>query len=307
MATPAASRPRSILVRDLVLALAVAIFAVVVLEVLERWKVPGQYVLLYEAGAILLVAWLVARALTGSATALLARRGDVAQGATLRIFINLVIAVAAVLALFSLAGVSIESIFLGSALAGIVLGLAAQTVLANVFAGLLLIASGPFRPGDRINIVSGSLGAIAPSYPHELLYPLYGGIVEDIGLVYTVLRQDSGGVIKVPNSVVLSGVVQHPESGIRTVRIRMTFPQTVAVATVESAIIDLRTALQGSRDATTRFSFEVIDISAATWDGLVLAVTATMSEATLRDRVLRAVLSRLTAGPGPGRPAGPTA
>lgn len=292
------TRPLRILVRDLLVALVVGGFLFVLFDLIYRHilviaGVTGSTLLFLEAGAIVLVAYLFSRALTGAVNALLRIRGNVSRGHVVRLFLNLLIATGAVLALFSLAGVSLESIFLGSALAGIVLGLAAQTVLANLFAGLLLVVADPFRPGDRINLTSSSLGAIAPSYPHELMYPFYGGTVEDVGLTYTILRQDTGGVVKIPNSIILGGVVQRFEGNLRTVRVRMSFPQTVPVATVEAALADLKAALHDPKTTVSRVSLEMIDISATTWDGVVLVVTSNMDEPTIRDRVLRSVLARL--------------
>ncbi len=176
----------------------------------------SEEVLLLEAGAILLVAFAAARAFTSASDEVLRRRGQAQHGATLRIFLNLIIAVGAILALFDLAGVSAQSIFLGSAFAGIVLGLAAQTVLSNVFAGLLLVVANPFRPGDRVSFISSNYGALAPSYPHEMVYPGYAGTVEDVNLLYTILRLDSGGIAKVPNSVVLGALILQPKPGGRS-------------------------------------------------------------------------------------------
>lgn len=301
-------RPLTVLVRDLLIALAVGAGLFVLFDLLNHrvLVIAGLQtsdLILVEAGAVILVGYLLARAVTGAANALLQLHGNLSRGHVVRIFLNLLIAVGVVFALFTLAGVSLESIFLGSALAGVVLGLAAQTVLANLFAGILLVAADPFRPGDRINLVSSNLGAMPPSYPHEMVYPIYGGIVEDVGLTYTVLRQDSGGIVKVPNSVVLGALVQHPEAGIRTVRVRMSFPQTISVAAVEAALGDLKETLADSRSPGFRLSLEVVDISAATWDAAVIVVTPTLSEAVIRDRVLRSVLGRL----GRAVPSGPAA
>lgn len=314
MAVGARPRPLSILVRDLIIALVVGGLLFGLFDLINHHSIVlegigGVNLLLLEAGAIVLVGYLLSRAVTGAATAVMQLRGDVSRSHVVRIFLTLLIAAGVVFALFTIAGVSIESIFLGSALAGIVLGLAAQTVLANLFAGLLLVFADPFRVGDRINIVSSSLGAIAPSYPHEMMYPLYGGIVEDVGLTYTVLRQDDGGTLQVPNSVVLSGLVQHPEGqGLRTVRVRMTFPQTIPVAAVEAAVADLRTVVALPPPGVARVSFEVIDVSATSWDGVVTVVTSNLKDTMIRDRVLRSVLARV-APPAPTPPAakpGPT-
>lgn len=305
MASAPSSRPSYVLVRNLVLAIAVAaglfvLFDAINSRTLNLSQFNGTDILLLEAGAILLVAYLLSRAVTGAANALMRRQGEVSRGHVVRLFLNLVIAIGAVLALFKLAGVSIESIFLGSALAGIVLGLAAQTVLANVFAGLLLVVADPFRPGDRISLVSSNYGAIAPSYPHEIMYPTYGGTVEDVGLIYTILRQDTGGIVKVPNSVVLGALVLRPTvGGVRSHRVRMTFPRSIAVTTVESVLTDLRATFQDPQAPGSRLTLEVVDISATTWDGVVIVWTAATDEASIRDRVLRSVLGRLDSSAGP--------
>ena len=50
----------------------------------------------------------------------------------------------------------------------------------------------PRRPGDRVAFVTSSYGALAPSYPHEMMYPGYSGTVRDVGLIYTVIELDGG-------------------------------------------------------------------------------------------------------------------
>ncbi len=283
----------------LVIVLAVALYSLfTIFNKLVLSPFSREEILLLEAGAILLVAYALARAFTSASDEVLRRRGQTRHGATLRIFLNLVVAVVAILALFDLAGVSAESIFLGSAFAGIVLGLAAQTVLSNVFAGLLLVLANPFRPGDRVSFISSSYGAFAPSYPHEMVYPSYAGVVEDVELLYTILRLDVGGIAKIPNSVVLGALVLQPKPGVEKAhRVRMTFPLTVPVPVVESALDGVRAAFP-EETARAPPRLEVIDISAASWDGVVLLWSPILDDGTVRDRVLRAVLARLpTASP----------
>jgi small-conductance mechanosensitive channel len=291
---PTDPRPVRVLVRDLLLVTLLAVTLYALFTVFNDRFLHGftqPEIILLEAGAIVLVAFAVARSLTAATNAVLRRRGQVNHGHTVRIFLNLLIGVAVVLALFKLAGVSAESIFLGSAFAGIVLGLAAQTVLANVFAGLLLVLANPFRPGDRVSFISSSYGAIAPSYPHEMMYPSYSGVVIDVGLIYTVLSLDGGGLAKVPNSVVLGALVLQPRPGVeRSVRVRMTFPLAVSVASVESA---LPKAIGVPQAAQPPFSpkLEVVDVSATTWDAAVSLWGLNLDEGAIRDRILRAVLA----------------
>ncbi|HXW67466.1 MAG TPA: mechanosensitive ion channel family protein [Thermoplasmata archaeon] len=301
MAAPQESRPLRLLFRNLLLVVLLAtgiylLFSVFNATLLHR--LTGLQILLLEAGAIVLLAYAVAKAFTGAANAVMRQQGQLAHGAAVRLFFNILIGIAAVFALAHLAGVSIESIFLGSAFAGIVLGLAAQTVLSNVFAGLLLVVASPFRPGDRVGIISSSYGAFAPSYPHELVYPAYAGTVEDIELIYTVLRLDTGGVAKVPNSVVLSALTVLPRPDVpRVHRVRMTFPLAVDVHRVEAALADVLAAFPDDAGRLPP-KLEVTDISVASWDGVILVASRIQDDGLVRDRVMRAVLARLpSAGP----------
>ena len=97
--------------------------------------------------------------------------GNLGHATAIRFVDNVVVAMVVMAALLSVFNVSLISLLLSSAFAGIVIGLAAQTVLANVFAGFLLILSTPFRVGDRIGVVSANYGAFGPSYPHEVVVP----------------------------------------------------------------------------------------------------------------------------------------
>jgi small conductance mechanosensitive channel len=302
MASPPNVRPLRTLVRNLILVVIVSVALYVLFTVYNRTFLRGfssEEVLLLEALAILLVAFLSARAFTRASDEVLRRRGQSQHGAAIRIFLNLLIAVGAILALFDLAGVSAQSIFLGSAFAGIVLGLAAQTVLANVFAGLLLVVANPFHPGDRVSFISSSYGAFASSYPHEMSYPSYAGTVDDVELLYTILRLDTGGLAKVPNSVVLGALILQPRKGSPKLhRVRMTFAHDVDSAVVEGALADVTAAFPEDA-ARTPPRLEVADIAVSTWDGVISLWSAVLDESLVRDRVMRAVLARLKAAPRP--------
>lgn len=96
--------------------------------------------------------------------------------------------------------VSIEHLLVGAGLAGVVLGIAAQQSLGNVFAGLVLILARPFSIGDRIRIRSGSLGGV------------FEASVREMSLTYVTLMTDDGE-LKIPNSAMLAaGVGRLPPS-----------------------------------------------------------------------------------------------
>ncbi|MEM3857534.1 MAG: mechanosensitive ion channel family protein, partial [Thermoprotei archaeon] len=98
-------------------------------------------------------------------------------------------------------------------------------VLANVLAGLLLLSARPIRIGSRITFSGWQYGFTFPSYPPKFfsdnsLIPGFTGIVEDITLNYTLIQEDSGNLVKVPNSVVITMALIDQEVSERIVRIR---------------------------------------------------------------------------------------
>src|SRR5690348_567396 len=57
-------------------------------------------------------------------------------------------------------GINLGSIFAGSAIFGIVVGLALQDTLGNLFAGIALQADQPFQVGDVVNIMNRGTGVV---------------------------------------------------------------------------------------------------------------------------------------------------
>ena len=76
----------------------------------------------------------------------------------------------------------------------IILGIAAQQSLSNIFAGIVLLISRPFVVGDYVRVKSGALGGITD------------GLITEVGITY--LRLDTAeGVLHLPNSQVLAAAV----------------------------------------------------------------------------------------------------
>jgi len=112
----------------------------------------------------------------------------------IRLGISLVGYQVAVVTALGMLNVGIGQLLVGGALTGVVLGIACQQSLGNLFAGLVLLVSRPFTIGDQIVVHSGALGG-----PHL-------GMIIEMGLVYVVLETDDG-VIRLPNSAVLAAAV----------------------------------------------------------------------------------------------------
>jgi small-conductance mechanosensitive channel len=90
--------------------------------------------------------------------------------------------------------IPVGQLIVGGALTGVVLGIAAQQSLGNLFAGLVLLLSRPFHVGDHIRLRAGALGGVLE------------GTVTEIGITY--IRLDTGEtVMSVPNAQVLAAAV----------------------------------------------------------------------------------------------------
>ncbi|MGA7923075.1 MAG: mechanosensitive ion channel family protein [Thermoplasmata archaeon] len=259
--------------------------------------------LAFEAGFVLLVGYLFSRALGRAVTHYFGEVHEGRHATGIRLVVNIAIAAVVLVAVASIFGVSVDSIFFGSAFAGIVLGLASQTVISNIFAGMVLLFTRPFRVGEKVGLISSSYGALSPSYPHELVYPAYTGTVRDIGLFYTVLELEGGKVAQVANSLVLSAlIINYSQSTSRVHRVRVTFPLKVSVKAVEAILAEPEFSAPLNGYPIQEVRLELADLSPTTWDGVVVITTVDPDEDRIRDRILRRLSAEVieaTAGPVP--------
>ncbi|MEM1928221.1 MAG: mechanosensitive ion channel family protein [Acidilobaceae archaeon] len=96
-----------------------------------------------------------------------------------------VIILGALLAL-SIAGVDLGNLLLAAGILGIVIGLAAQQTLGNLFAGIALLLEGRIRVGDTVRIGNDM------------------GVVRAIGLMSSQIRLLSGELLTLPNSILMN-------------------------------------------------------------------------------------------------------
>jgi small-conductance mechanosensitive channel len=90
--------------------------------------------------------------------------------------------------------VPVGHLLVGGAVTGVIVGIAAQQTLGNLFAGLVLLFSRPYIPGERIRVRAGSLGGTLD------------GTVVSVGLMYTTMAT-SEGTVNIPNSGLLGAAV----------------------------------------------------------------------------------------------------
>jgi len=108
-----------------------------------------------------------------------------------------------------MAGINLVGALVGVGFLGIVVGLAAQAVLGNIFSGLMLVSSRPFHVGDRIALITWQYGKFPPSLSHGWLEPSYTGYVKEITLMYTKILTESNAVVTVPNATVMQSLIKN--------------------------------------------------------------------------------------------------
>jgi small-conductance mechanosensitive channel len=96
----------------------------------------------------------------------------------------------------AIAHIDVKQLLVSGAVAGVLLGIAAQQALANLFAGLVLLFARPFRVGDHVRFRAGAVSGTIE------------GIVTDVSLTYVRLESEDGRVL-LPNSQALAAAVLH--------------------------------------------------------------------------------------------------
>jgi small-conductance mechanosensitive channel len=183
-----------------VIALALALAAAVVgyLQYLPSFTTPGYATAkiitaactagfcLFSAGALV--------GFSGSVRRVLEPRVGSSHAAVVRYSSLLIGSIVIFVIALSLLRIGVTQLIVGGALTAVLLGIAGQQSMANLFAGIVLLMSRPFNVGERIRVRSGAMGGVME------------GTVTEIGLTY--VRLDTGdGVLALPNSQVLAAAV----------------------------------------------------------------------------------------------------
>jgi small-conductance mechanosensitive channel len=186
--------------------------------------------------ALLALGWALARDIGRAAAPVFFRRMDPSTAGTVGFLIRLVTMAIALLASLWIAQVKPGAIIAGSAFTAVIVGLAAQQTLGNLFAGMVLISARPFRVGERIRLQAGAVGGSVE------------GIVSSLGLLYTTLARGDDRIM-VPNTVVLSAAVvpiKEPDSvdvrvrlgsGVRPTQVQSILDQEITTPTRNPASV----------------------------------------------------------------------
>ena len=216
-----------------------------------------------RAAVIVLVTFLVAAIVRRLA----ARFVDDDEGArTVAVFLGRVVAALVVVgglvyALNAL-GVRLAPLLGALGIGGLALAFAAQQILANVFASILLQARRPFRRGDQI-----TTGEIE-------------GTVEDVNLRAVVLRTYDGERVYVPCSQVLENpIVNHTTRGVRRTSVEVGVAYDADLEAVRRALVTAVAQLDDVRDRpgtevwVEAFGESSIDLVVRYWHAPDIATT----------------------------------
>lgn len=194
-----------------------------------HWVVGKTPIVIAAVVLVLILGWLISRDLA-RISPLFFRRMDPATAGTVEFVIRFVLVAATVLGALAVAGVTLQALAVGGAFTAVVLGLAAQQTLGNLFAGMVLLSARPFRLGERVRFQAGILGGQIE------------GVVASLGLLYTTLARGSDRFM-IPNTVVLTSVVvplREPEPvdvrvrlapGVRPSRVQQLLDTNISIKT----------------------------------------------------------------------------
>ncbi|MEM5828432.1 MAG: mechanosensitive ion channel family protein [Candidatus Aenigmatarchaeota archaeon] len=136
-------------------------------------------------------------------------------------------------------GVDPSLLIASGAFGGLIIGLAAQPVLQNFFAGLIILGGRIIEPGDEVRILTSQIPYQPLAFPpykvfsKDFLYVGYRGTVIEVGIFFSKILLETGELLTVQNYTILSaGVVNYSKSSsdeniYKKLKIRFEFDQRV--------------------------------------------------------------------------------
>ncbi|MBA2764749.1 MAG: mechanosensitive ion channel family protein [Thermoleophilaceae bacterium] len=243
----------------------------VVYNLREELELPEIPVRIGAVLLLVLLGYRLARDLGRMMGPTLLRRVEPGTAGTLGFLIRLSTIGIAIIVALNVAGLDPAALAVGGAVTGVVIGLAAQQTLGNVFAGTVLLTARPFRVGERVRLLGGNVNGQMEA------------TVSSLGLLYTTFMS-KGERIMIPNNIVMQLAIQPLRE-----------PSAIDVrARVSSGTrpTDLQRILAERVTIATR-GVPRIDVEEVDGDEVVVRVTATPADeadgAQLADEVVAAL------------------
>ena len=229
------------------------IAAVVVMYVFRKELFDlDRPVRLLAAVALLMLGYRFARDIGRALGPALFRRMDPGTAGTVGFLIRLFFAAVATLVSLRVAGLTTEGLVPAAAATVVLLGLAAQQTLGNLFAGVVLLSARPFVVGDRVRLQGGDLAGDLE------------GTVASLGLLHTVLSNGEDSIL-VPNRSVLNVAIV-PLREPAGINLRARLRPGVTPLDIQQVLLNVQTPTRGE----PRILLEEID-----GDEVVVRILAT--------------------------------
>jgi small-conductance mechanosensitive channel len=222
--------------------------------------------------AIVILGWAIARDVGRAVAPTFLRRLDPASAGTVGFLIRLATIAVTLLVALRVADVSLSTLVAGSAVTAVVLGLAAQQTLGNLFAGLVLLTARPFQVGQRVRLQAGALAGETQ------------GVVSSLGLLYTTLARGEDRILIPNNTVLAAAVVPLKEPDGIDVRVRLS---PGAPPTELQAVLDAQVTTP-TRDAA------VVSLEELDGEDMVVRIRATPERPADGPRLADEVVAALT-------------
>lgn len=201
-------------------------------------------------------------------------------------FYLLVLCFVIFLIILKLHGIAITPFLASAGIAGIAIGMAAKETLADILAGVFLIADRPVKVGDRVKI--DSIGKHWGSW----------GDVVDMGLRRTQIRNTDGVIVNYPNNLLANSVItnfSHEDGPIR-VRVRFQVNYNVdlekACQTAKNAIQESEGVLPDSADVIIRSLWD--EDGGHMLSGILIEGRYRIQDVRDRSRIRSGVLKNIT-------------
>ena len=158
-------------------------------------------------------------------------------------------------------------------ISGLIVGFAARSTLGNAVAGVTIAFAQPVRIGDEIELRGER------------------GTVEDITLLFTVVRLWDGKRLIIPNDTLSTEVVKNLTLGAvtRLVRVDVLVPPKGDARAVTEALLGVAASEPGIDHAAPRPRVEILKVDGA---GALLRLSATCSDSASADRLTQAALAK---------------
>lgn len=210
----------------------------------------------------------------------------------IRNFFQIVAVLILISSVFGIYGSNLTNVLVGAGFLGIVLGLAAQQVLGNLFGGISLLFSRPFEIGDRVTLATSSYGLFGSTYSHETIPNGYTGTVEEVGIFYTRILLEDGTPSTFPNSVVIGSlIINHSKTSERNVRIRMDVDKRIAFNDFRTELLLALKQVEGAQLTSERTTVEIVDIGISTYQIVISVWSSSEFDESVKTLVIQQAMS----------------